>query len=247
MERALTLIRNEGERTERRLLPRFPLSLLVFKEGTGGGGRVFEIRDISPSGMRIERGRGAGPPTHGPGDRIEGRARLRDREVGVRGTVRWARGPGLGVAFDPDPGLRRDVGAFLAGKNAMRGIRRLHDDPSALGRPEGMSHWLRSDGAFELFVWDDGGGGVARFLMLFAGRFAEWRGPLSLQTGTVPHAGGGRGGPEGVEERLLRFDPAPDAGTAAQAAGMADALTTEHLPADVLRLVRRKLRERPLA
>ena len=54
MERHLNLIKTDFEQTEKRIFPRFPFSYLTFKSSNDGANKhVFEIKDISYTGMQL--------------------------------------------------------------------------------------------------------------------------------------------------------------------------------------------------
>ena len=74
MERHLNLVKSDFERLEKRILPRFPICYLTFKASEEGSNRVFEVKDISDTGMQLA---------------------LRDGEhsiekgSSIKGTIRW--------------------------------------------------------------------------------------------------------------------------------------------------------------
>ena len=54
MEPQLNLIKNVSAKIEKRVFPRFPFSYLTFKGAHCAEGKVFEVVDISLTGMTME-------------------------------------------------------------------------------------------------------------------------------------------------------------------------------------------------
>ena len=52
MERHLSLIKTDYQEMEKRVFPRFPFGLMMFRESSSEK-KVFEVKDISLTGMQI--------------------------------------------------------------------------------------------------------------------------------------------------------------------------------------------------
>lgn len=179
MERRLNLIKTDYEELEKRIFPRFPYTYLTFK----GDDQVFEVKDITYTGMQLCRKDGG--HSHIPGDIIGGTLHWRGQELDIKGKVMWAKGARLGVAFDKDGGFPQSVEKFLCVENIIAGMRALHKIDLDLEIPANLKYWLRSDGPVELFVWCHNDGELSRFQVIVRENFLEWEDGKGVKTGRV--------------------------------------------------------------
>ena len=214
-------------RAERRTLPRFPLSFLLFRDHSA---RTFAVRDVSYGGMRLG-GEDAACPFR-VGDEIAGALRLKGRILDVRGRVKWVEGGECGVGFASGGGFGEGIRSFLGVDAAIEGMKVLHDDGAALA-PR-LKYWLRSDGVVEIFVWEGGS-----FQIIFCGDFVEGSPEGLLRTGRLAYLGKDMAVADG-EEFLFRFDSPADSKKVGFASDVLGRMGERHLPHDVLEFLRTK-------
>lgn len=185
MERHLNLIKTDYKEVEKRILPRFPFTYLVFKEGSGNcvDEKFFEVSDISFTGMQLilkDGGHG-----HSPGDKLTGILRWRSAELETKGKVKWVEGARIGIKFDQNDLFKTNVREFLSIDNIIAGMRPLHDKALELELPVGLKYWLCADGPVEIFIWQHNDGELARFQMILMERLVEWEDGHGVRTGRV--------------------------------------------------------------
>src|SRR5690554_4887137 len=182
MVRHLNLVQSDFEKLEKRVLPRFPFCYLTFKSDSDGA-RVFEIKDISHSGMQLASRSEA--VEAGVGQDIRGEIHWHGRNLKVAGQVKWSKDNRLGVEFANLPKLREEVNQFLKVENFARSLKPLHKAELGLELPAKLKYWLRADGPAEVFVWRHNHGELAKFQVLVMENFVEWKDGQGLETGRV--------------------------------------------------------------
>lgn len=182
MARHLNLVESDFEKLEKLVLPRFPFCYLTFKSENGSS-RVFEVKDISHSGMQLalrsESAKAA------PGDDMAGEIHWHGKSLRIAGTVKWAKEKRLGVEFANHPKLRAEVDAFLDVEHFSQSLKPLHKAELGLDLPVKLKYWLRSDGPVEVFIWRHSDGELSKFQVLIMENFIEWKDTKGLKTGRV--------------------------------------------------------------
>lgn len=184
MQRHLNLIKTDFEQTEKRIFPRFPFSYLTFKSSNEGANKhVFEIKDISYTGMQL--GLKDGGHDFKPGTDISGTVHWQKAALDTLGTVKWVSGSRIGVAFSDENGFEKSVKDFLSIENMVASLRPIHDISIGLEVPANLKYWLRADGPFEVFVWRHNDGELSRFQILMMEHFVEWEDGVGVKTGRI--------------------------------------------------------------
>jgi len=182
MQRHLNLIKTDFKETEKRILPRFPYTYLTFK-GAQENHKVFEIKDISMSGMQLCLKDGG--HQYLPAKEIIGQIRWHGGIVSIIGKVQWVNGQRLGVEFSSDDATTNGLMEFLSYKNFAKNIKALHKTDLELDLPRNLKYWLRADGPVEIFIWMHTDGELSRFQIILLQQFVEWEDGKGLVTGRV--------------------------------------------------------------
>jgi hypothetical protein len=182
MHRHLNLVKSDFEKLEKRVFPSFPFCYLTFKAQSGND-LVFEIKDISQSGMQLGLKNGV----HGIKEeqQIAGEIHWQGLKLDVLGDVKWATERRLGVEFSNRPKLREDIGAFLSVDNFAKNMKPIHQMDYGVDLPARLKYWLRSDGPVEIFVWQHADGEFSKFQLLLMENFIEWADGEGLKTGRI--------------------------------------------------------------
>ena len=106
----LKLVESDFENLEKRVLPRFPFCYLTFK--CGHSEKVFEIRDISHSGMQLVLRDGEHDIKEG--SHIHGHIHWFGDTLDINASVKWVTDQRLGVEFSSQQSMREDVSKFLS-------------------------------------------------------------------------------------------------------------------------------------
>src|SRR5690606_25774122 len=166
----------------KRVLPRFPFCYLTFKS-SGQETRVFEVKDISHSGMQLSLRNGE--MNLKEENEISGDMHWNGRVVSIFGTVKWVNGNRLGVEFSHQPKLRTEIQEFLEIEALAMMMKPIHKLDFGIELPARLKFWLRADGPVELFVWQHPDGELAKFQTLIMENFVEWEDGVGLKSGRV--------------------------------------------------------------
>lgn len=179
MERQLNLIKTEYQQLEKRVLPRFPFSFLMFKDRESG--RVFEISDISYTGMQLLLKNGE----HGlkVGSTISGMIQWRGHSLSVEATVKWTSTRRLGVAFVE--GCEEEIKDLFCVSNIVEGLKPMHQTDWEEQLPANLLYWLRADSSLEVFIWGHSDKEFSRFQFVILDFFVEWQDGLGVKSGKV--------------------------------------------------------------
>jgi hypothetical protein len=178
MERHLNLIKSDFISDEKRKLPRFPFCYLVFKSKSN---RVFEIKDISFSGMQIALK--SGDHELKVGDTLGGEIHWAKSQVSIVGKVVWANPQALGVEFPKTSKVLDSLDQLLSVQNIVANLKPLHREEFGLELPANLKYWLRADGPIELFIWKHADGELARFQLILMENFVEWQDGKGVTSG----------------------------------------------------------------
>jgi hypothetical protein len=170
MERHLNLVKSDFVADEKRKLPRFPFCYLVFKSKSN---RVFEIKDISFSGMQIALK--SGEHNYKVGDTLGGDIHWANSQVNILGKVVWANSLNLGVEFPKTTKVLDSLDQLLSIQNIVTNLKPLHREEFGLELPANLKYWLRADGPIELFIWKHADGELSRFQLILMENFVEWQ------------------------------------------------------------------------
>lgn len=182
MTRHLNLVENDFINTEKRVLPRFPFCYLTFKSDDDST-RVFEVKDLSHSGMQLSLKMGKIPFSES--STIAGELHWEGNVAKIFGEVKWIKGNRLGVEFSNQPKLREYIGDFLNLEKIALLMKPLHQFDFGVEIPPQLKYWLRADGPAELFVWQHPRGDFSKFQILLLENFIEWVDGEGLKTGRV--------------------------------------------------------------
>ncbi len=180
MERKLSLIKNTEKLQEKRIFPRFPIGLMIFKDQKNA--LTFEVKDISLNGMQIELKDGVN--AYRNLESICGELHWRGDEISLNGEVQWASGQRLGIRFQNDEHADSLKG-LLSLDNVVSHIKAVHENPLSLDLPHGLKYWLKADGVLDFFVWELPLSGISHFQILFMENFIEWNEGVGLRTGRI--------------------------------------------------------------
>jgi hypothetical protein len=180
MQRQFNLIKNDLGQHEKRILPRFPFCYLIFKTHDQHS-PVFEVKDISHSGMQISLKNG----THGyeEGRVLKGNINWHGNELEISGKVMWKTSTRMGIEFEKNSKASKEIGDFLSIKNIVNSLRPIHKSNIGLEIPARLKYWLRGDGPVEIFVWQHSDGELSKIQILLMENFVEWEDGMGLRTG----------------------------------------------------------------
>lgn len=182
MERHLSLIKTDYQELEKRVFPRFPFGLMMFKEQSEES-KVFEVKDISLTGMQVCFK--DGNCNYQKGSNISGRLQWRNAGIEVKGKVQWTKGSLIGLSFDSSIGFEEKMRTFLSYDNIVSHIKPLHKTNLEIEIPNDLKYWLKSDGVLEIFVWEHKTTGISKFQVLFMEHFIEWIEGDGIRTGKI--------------------------------------------------------------
>ncbi len=179
MGRELSLIETNFQDVEKRILPRFPLTFLLFKIGTHD--HVNEVKDISHTGMQID----LKDKNHSyqKGDSISGVLNWRGPSLEIEGQVQWIKENCIGISFHRSDKFNTSIKDFLSFDNIIAGMRKVHETYIEL--PPQLKYWLRSEGPVELFIWQHPHGELAKIQFIIFDNFVEWIDGTGLHSGKL--------------------------------------------------------------
>ena len=183
MERHLSLIKSDFKELETRVLPRFPFVYLMFKDQNEESGHIYEVKDISFTGMQLSLKDGG--HAHVPGGKISGIIQWKHAELEAIGKVKWVKGKRLGISFSKDRSFQEKIKSFLSMDKIIAGMQPLHSHPIEDELPINLKYWLRADGPFEIFVWSHSHAEMSKFQIIMLNKFVEWEDGLGIKTGEI--------------------------------------------------------------
>lgn len=186
MERHLSLIKTDYQELEKRVFPRFPFGFMIFRDETANQSNskmVFEVKDISLSGMQLAFKDGTHNYTQG--GKMTGNLQWRGSSVKVMGKVQWIREGCIGLSFDSSISFEEQMRSFLSFDNIVSHIKPLHKSDMPLDMPNNLKFWLKAGGVLEIFVWEHSSSGISRFQVLMMEHFIEWEEGVGLRTGRI--------------------------------------------------------------
>jgi hypothetical protein len=181
MERRFNLIKTEALSDQKRVLPRFPFCYLTFKPEHGD--RVFEVRDISYTGMQLQRRDDSVEFT--PDQPLRGTIHWQGSEMRVDARIKWLTQSRFGVEFIKRQETAESIKKFLDISVIAKKMKPVHHPKFGMELPAKLKYWLRSDGPVDIFVWQHSDGELSEFQMLIFDSFIEWKDGVGLKTGRL--------------------------------------------------------------
>ena len=179
----LSLIKTDFEQLEKRVLPRYPLCYLTFKEFQTKDKFVYEVKEISRTGMQLCLKNGDIPYENE--DALEGCLHWVGQSLELKGLVKWIRGNRLGVAFEGGDPLHETIRSFMSHENVARNMKPIPFLELDYDIPNDLNLWLRGDGPSDLFLWKYKDEAISKFQLILMNTFIEWEDGKGLMTGTV--------------------------------------------------------------
>ena len=180
---ALSLIKTDFEQLEKRILPRYPLCYLTFKEVQSSEKRVFQVKEISLTGMQLCLKNG--DLNYKEDDVINGCLHWIGQSLDSKCHVKWIRGNLVGVAFVGGEDFQKTVSAFMSPQNMASHMRPIPFQELDYEIPTDLETWLRADGPADIFIWKYKDEALSKFQLILMSHFVEWEDGKGLLTGTV--------------------------------------------------------------
>ena len=240
MERQFGLIKSDLAQLKTRVLPHYPFCQMMFKESkdTKEHRRVFEVKDITRTGMQITLKDGG--HTHLPGDIIEGELHWKSEKVQVQCKVKWVQDAKLGVKFKSDETLE-GIKNFLSCENVSNALRPVHNQDIGLELPPTLKYWLRADGPVEFFLWQHSDGELSYFQVILFEHFVEWKDGEGVTTGRVMTQRDLDTPLVSEDEFVFKMDEGGAQDRVKMAQNLVDHLNEAHLPKAVIEFLKLKL------
>ena len=238
MARHLNLVKSDFEKLEKRVFPRFPFCYLTFKPSSQFG-HVFEIKDISSTGMQL--GLKNGSHEWEESEQIAGQIHWHGMELDIAGDIKWTTDKRLGVEFSNKPSLREKIADFLDVKNFATSLKPIHKMDLGGELPAKLKYWLRSDGPVEIFVWQHSDGELAKFQVLIMENFIEWADGEGLKTGRIISKRDIDTPLITEDEFVFKIDPVIDDQKIETACKLISNISTDQLSEETLDFVKMKL------
>ncbi len=239
MDCHLNLIKTEYKEIEKRIFPRFPFTYLTFKGSDKKERSVFEVKDISFSGMQLCLKNGG--HSYVAGHELSGDIRWKGANIGISGTIKWVKGTRLGVLFSESIDLERKLKKFLSVENIIAGMRPVHDSDLGLDLPANLKYWLRADGPVELFVWQHIDGELSKFQFILLNNFLEWKDGVGLRSGRVISKEDFETPLSFEDEFVFEFEDQVNGDAVGMALGVIDKVPESFLNKDVIHFLRTKI------
>jgi hypothetical protein len=242
MDRHLSLIKTDYQQLEKRVFPRFPFGFMIFREEGAQGANakmVFEVKDISLSGMQLTWRDGAHSYTEGIN--IEGILQWRESTIRVIGKVQWITEGRIGLSFDSCISFENKMRNFLSFENIVTHIKPLHKNDINLDLPNNLKYWLKADGVLEIFVWEHSSSGISRFQILLMEYFIEWEEGVGVRTGRILTQRNLDTPLSLEDEFVFQIDDGAKQDKIDMALGVARKIQTDHLPSEARDLIVSKL------
>jgi hypothetical protein len=179
----LSLIKTDFEQLEKRVLPRYPLCYLTFKEFQTKEKKVYEVKEISMTGMQLCLR--DGDVHYKNMDVLEGCLHWIGQSLELKGEVKWVKGNRLGVAFQGGEPLQETVRSFMSPSNIAKNMKPIPFLELDYDTPNDLNLWLRGDGPSDLFLWEYKDEAISKFQLIIMNHFIEWEDGKGLTTGSV--------------------------------------------------------------
>ena len=228
MDRHLSLIKTDYQEMEKRVFPRFPFGFMIFREDNSSQKMVFEVKDISLTGMQMSFKDGV--HQYAQGAMIKGHLQWRGSSVEVKGKVQWVREASIGLSFDSSISFEEKMRSFLSFDNIVSHIKPIHETEITNELPNNLKYWLKADGVLEIFVWEHSSSGISRFQILMMEHFIEWEEGVGLRTGRIVTQRDLDTPLSKEDEFIFNIDQGVVQDKIDMALGVARKIKTDHLP-----------------
>lgn len=235
----LNLVESDFEKLEKRILPRFPFCYMTFKSSEQGS-RVFEVKDISYSGMQL----GLKDGSHGveKDQNIHGNIHWGPREIEVTGNVKWSTDMRLGIEFSTAASFRESMDDFLHVTQLSKHLKPVHKFDHGVYLPVKLKYWLRADGPVEIFVWQHNDSELSKIQVLIMENFVEWEDGKGLKTARILSKRDIDSPLISEDEIVFKIDESIDELKASRAYKLVSGLNEDQIPESVLQFLQLKLR-----
>ena len=179
----LSLIKTDFEQLEKRVLPRYPLCYLTFKELQTDDKKVYEVKEISLTGMQLCLKNG--DISYNNEDILEGCLHWVGQSLNLKGQVKWVRENRLGVAFQGGGSFVDTIRSFMSHENVAKNMKPIPFLELDYDIPNDLNLWLRGDGPSDLFIWKYKDEAISKLQLILMNTFIEWEDGKGLMTGTV--------------------------------------------------------------
>lgn len=179
MERQFNLIKTDYQEIEKRILPRFPFSFLMFK--CARDGKIFQVSDISYTGMQVSLKNGEHNLTKD--DQVKGNINWAGTEIEVTGKIMWVKDQNAGISFEES--VSEQIKDFFCVDSIVKSLKPMHENGAMLNIPSNLRYWLRADGPLEIFVWKHSHGDFSKIQFILLDVFVEWEDGKGVKTGKV--------------------------------------------------------------
>lgn len=239
MPNHLNLVESDFEALEKRVLPRFPFCYLTFK-CSASPDHVFEVKDISYSGMQIALKSG----DHGltKDQTIHGHIHWNGKELELSGSVAWDTDMRLGVEFSNSATSRAAIDKFLDIDSLAAHLKPVHLVDYGVELPAKLKYWLRADGPIEVFIWKHNDGELAKFQILIMENFVEWEDVKGLKTARVISKRDIDTPLINEDEIVFKIDPSLDDEKISRALSLVRGISEKSLSTETLDFLQLKLR-----
>jgi PilZ domain len=231
----LKLVENPPNPFEKRKIPLFPFSFLIFKNLGKSSNKVFEVREISLTGTQLLLK--DGKIDLAPGEEIEGELHWKGKSLKIKGSVVWVRDRRLGVSFNNKLGLSE----FLKIENVLDAMQALHKNSLNIEYPSNLKYWLHSDGPVEILIWDHQDGEWSEFQIVYFKNLIEWIDGSGVKTGVVLTRRNLENSVFEEEEFLFQIDREVDPAKIKEIIPLLDKIPNDFLPSNVINFLKLKL------
>jgi hypothetical protein len=238
MKKHLQLVESDFETVEKKKFPRFPFCYLTFKSDKYQE-HVFEIRDISFSGMQLELKNGL--IQFRDEEMIAGKIHWSGQELSIEGQIKWVRGQRIGVEFSNRETQKKQVTEFLKIEYLARHLKPVHQMNIGSEYPTNLKYWMRADGPVELFVWQHASHDNSHFEILIMENFIEWTDGKGLRTGRIMSKRDLDTPLLSEDEFVFRIDETLDEDKVDMARALISFLNPESMDQDIIEFMKLKL------
>lgn len=234
-----TLIKGDEE-PKKLKFPRFPFCFLSFKTDSGESDHVFEVKDISKTGMQLALKDGG--HSFQKDNPVQGQLGWLGENLKVEGKVVWTMGSRVGIEFSQEQDFQEKVNQFLCAQNIAKAFKALHSYPLDFEIPNNLKYWLSADGPCEVFIWKHIDGEISGFQMILFENLVEWKDGQGLKSGRVLTKRDVDTPLVSEDEFVFQQDTLVNMDKVAFAYSVAEQLQEKHLPLDLIKFLQRKLK-----
>ena len=235
MSRTINLVSSNRQTEVKRILPRFPMCYLTFKES--GFPQAFEVVNISTTGMQLLLKDGEIP--FKKSSHILGELHWHGHGLMLEGNVVWMTQSRVGVEFSSD-NIKEKIESFFSWENVTSHLKPVHDIGYSYDIPA-LKYWLRADGPHEVFVWQHGNGELESFSVILREQLVRWVDGEGISTGRVISKRRVELPLSQEDEFIFLIDSQCQNELVHDALAFAKTLEEKHLPKIMLDFLKRKL------